>query len=210
MGNVRRSAAFEHDRQIAKAGRPVDHSEWLMNVQLVNATYNAGRNEICIPAAILGPPMFDPDADPADNYGGIGSVIGHELGHAFDDQGARYDAAGNLHDWWTEQDRKGFQHRADQLIDQYNNFEPRALLGLRVNGSLTVGENIGRDQYGSDRLRTQLRRRADARRGRLDRSTAASCQLRPDLADEGAARTPAGVPGARPPRAAGVPGQRCP
>ena len=142
MGNVRRAAAFEHDRQIAKAGRPVDQSEWLMNVQLVNAIYNAGRNEICIPAAILGPPMFDPEADLAVNYGGIGSVIGHELGHAFDDQGSRYDAAGNLHDWWTEQDRKGFQRRADKLIDQYNNFEPRALPGEKVNGSLTVGENI--------------------------------------------------------------------
>jgi putative endopeptidase len=142
MGNVRRAAAFEHDRQIAKAGRPVDRSEWLMNVQLVNASYNAGRNEICIPAAILGPPIFDPDADPAYNYGGIGSVIGHELGHAFDDKGARYDAAGNLHDWWTEQDGKRFQQRADQLMDQYNSFEPRALPGVRVNGSLTVGENI--------------------------------------------------------------------
>ncbi len=182
MGNVRRAAAFEHDRQIAKAGRPVDHSEWLMNVQLVNAIYNAGRNEICIPAAILGPPMFDPDADPADNYGGIGSVIGHELGHAFDDQGARYDAAGNLHDWWTEQDRKGFQQRADQLIDQYNNFEPRALPGVRVNGSLTVGENIA-DLGGISMALTayelSMAGGPGARRGRLDRSTAASWPVTP-------------------------------
>jgi putative endopeptidase len=143
MGNVRCATAAETDRQLAKIGRPVDRDEWFMTPQTVNAYYNPGTNEICFPAAILRPPFFDPDADDAYNYGGIGAVIGHEIGHGFDDQGSQYDGEGNLVDWWTEDDRSGFTARADKLIAQYNAFEPRDLPGRKVNGALTVGENIG-------------------------------------------------------------------
>lgn len=143
LGNVRQGYEFETDRQLAKIASPVDRDEWLMYPQTVNAYYNPGTNEICFPAAILQPPFFDPDADPALNYGGIGAVIGHEIGHGFDDQGAQYDGEGNLHDWWTEQDKAGFKERSDKLIEQYNELEPRALPGSKVNGALTVGENIG-------------------------------------------------------------------
>jgi endothelin-converting enzyme/putative endopeptidase len=143
LGNVRRGAAFETDRQFGKLGGPVDRDEWLMYPQDVNAYYNPGTNEICFPAAILQPPFFDPEADPALNYGGIGAVIGHEIGHGFDDQGAQYDGEGNLHDWWTAEDKAGFRERADRLIAQYDQLEPRALPGHKVNGGLTVGENIG-------------------------------------------------------------------
>jgi putative endopeptidase len=114
-----------------------------MTPQTVNAYYNPGINEICFPAAILRAPFFDPDADEAANYGGIGAVIGHEIGHGFDDQGSQYDGEGNLVDWWTDEDRAGFTAKADKLIEQYNAFEPRALPGHKVNGALTVGENIG-------------------------------------------------------------------
>ena len=143
VGNLRRAQAFETDRQLAKLGAPVDRDEWLMTPQTVNAYYNPGTNEICFPAAILRPPFFDPDADPAFNYGGIGAVIGHEIGHGFDDQGSQYDGEGNLVDWWTDEDRAAFRARADKLIAQYDGFEPRALPGHHVNGALTVGENIG-------------------------------------------------------------------
>jgi endothelin-converting enzyme/putative endopeptidase len=143
LGNVRRGAAYETARQLAKLGSPVDRDEWLMYPQTVNAYYSPGTNEICFPAAILQPPFFDPDADPALNYGGIGAVIGHEIGHGFDDQGSQYDGEGNLHDWWTAEDKAGFRQRADKLIAQYDALEPRALQGSTVNGGLTVGENIG-------------------------------------------------------------------
>ncbi|MGD9894847.1 MAG: M13 family metallopeptidase [Dehalococcoidia bacterium] len=143
LGNVRRAAAFEVDRQLRKIGAPVDRDEWLMTPQTVNAYYLPGANEICFPAAILQPPFFEAGADPALNYGGIGAVIGHEIGHGFDDQGSQYDGAGNLVNWWTDADRAHFQERADTLIAQYNGFEPRAMPGHRVNGALTVGENIG-------------------------------------------------------------------
>jgi predicted metalloendopeptidase len=143
FGNVRRARAFETDRQLAKIGTPVDRDEWLMTPQTVNAYYNPVTNEICFPAAILRPPFFDPDADPALNYGGIGAVIGHEIGHGFDDQGSQYDGDGNLVEWWTDDDRARFTERADRLIAQYNEFEPRDLPGKKVNGALTVGENIG-------------------------------------------------------------------
>lgn len=143
VGNVLRLRAFESDRQIAKLGSPVDRDEWFMAPQTVNAYYNPGLNEICFPAAILQTPFFDPGADDAANYGGIGAVIGHEIGHGFDDQGSRYDGDGNLVDWWTEDDRARFQERADKLIAQYDGLEPRALPGKKVNGALTVGENIG-------------------------------------------------------------------
>jgi putative endopeptidase len=120
FGNVRRARAFETDRQLAKIGSPVDRDEWLMTPQTVNAYYNSGTNEICFPAAILRPPFFDPDADPALNYGGIGAVIGHEIGHGFDDQGSQYDGDGNTVDWGTDDDRARFTERADRLIAQYN------------------------------------------------------------------------------------------
>lgn len=143
LGNVRRSSAFETDRQLRKLGSPVDRDEWFMTPQTVNAYYNPGGNEICFPAGILRPPFFQAGADPALNYGGIGAVIGHEIGHGFDDQGSRYDGDGNLVNWWTDDDRARFKVRADKLIAQYDTFEPRSMPGHRVNGALTVGENIG-------------------------------------------------------------------
>jgi endothelin-converting enzyme/putative endopeptidase len=141
--NVAAANAFETRRQLAKIGAPVDRDEWLMLPQTVNAYYRPGMNEICFPAAILQKPFFSPDAEPAENYGGIGAVIGHEIGHGFDDQGAQYDGAGNLHDWWTPDDKAAFQVKAQALIEQYNGFSPRNLPGEHVNGALTVGENIG-------------------------------------------------------------------
>jgi len=143
IANVASSAAFETDRQLAKIGSPVDRDEWFMLPQTVNAYYNPGTNEICFPAGILQKPFFAPDADPAENYGGIGAVIGHEIGHGFDDQGAQYDGVGNLNDWWTADDKAAFELKSKALIEQYNAFEPRQLPGEHVNGALTVGENIG-------------------------------------------------------------------
>jgi len=143
VGNVRRATAFEVDRELAKIGQPVDRDEWLMTPQMVNAYYNPTTNEICFPAAILQPPFFDPDADAALNYGGIGAVIGHEIGHGFDDQGSQYDGSGTLTHWWTDDDRARFTERADKLIAQYDELEPLALPGSKVNGAMTVGENIG-------------------------------------------------------------------
>ena len=143
IGNARAAAAFETDRELRKIGAPVDRDEWFMYPQQVNAYYNPGTNEICFPAAILQVPFFDVDAEPAENYGGIGSVIGHEIGHGFDDQGSQFDEVGNLNEWWTEEDRAAFKERSDKLIEQYDGFEPRDLPGERVNGALTVGENIG-------------------------------------------------------------------
>jgi endothelin-converting enzyme/putative endopeptidase len=143
VGNARRAAAFETDRQLHKIGSPVDRDEWFMLPQMVNAYYNPGTNEICFPAGILEKPFFDPRADAAENYGGIGAVIGHEVGHGFDDQGSQYDENGNLNEWWTEDDRAAFKVRSDRLIKQYDGFSPRSLPGEHVNGALTVGENIG-------------------------------------------------------------------
>ncbi len=142
-GNVRRGSAAEHDREFEKLGGPVDRGEWFMTPQTVNAYYNPGMNEIVFPAAILQPPFFDPDADDAANYGGIGAVIGHEIGHGFDDQGSKYDGDGNLVNWWTDQDREEFGKRTAKLIAQYSEFEPKALPGKKVNGDFTIGENIG-------------------------------------------------------------------
>jgi endothelin-converting enzyme len=127
--------------QLNKAGKPIDPEEWGMTPQTVNAYYNPVRNEIVFPAAILQPPFFDMEADDAVNYGGIGGVIGHEMGHGFDDQGRRYDAKGQLRDWWTAKDGEEFTRRAKGLVDQYSSME--ALPGLKVNGELTLGENIG-------------------------------------------------------------------
>ena len=143
IGNARRAAAFEHDRQLAKIGSPVDRDEWHMLPQTVNAYYNPGTNEICFPAAILQRPFFDAEADPAENYGGIGAVIGHEIGHGFDDQGSEFDEKGNLNEWWSEADKSAFKERSDKLIAQYDGLHPRNLPDEKVNGSLTVGENIG-------------------------------------------------------------------
>ncbi|WP_020172592.1 M13 family metallopeptidase [Gordonia polyisoprenivorans] len=144
IGNVARAASFEQDREFAKIGAPVDRDEWFMTPQTVNAYYNPGMNEIVFPAAILQPPFFDPDADDAANYGGIGAVIGHEIGHGFDDQGAKYDGDGNLVNWWSDADRAEFSTRTRTLIDQYNEFTPEGLdEKYKVNGEFTIGENIG-------------------------------------------------------------------
>lgn len=143
-GNYQRGYAVNHDRELAKLGGPVDKDEWFMTPQTVNAYYNPGMNEIVFPAAILQPPFFDPEADDAANYGGIGAVIGHEIGHGFDDQGAKYDGDGNLVDWWTDTDRTEFGARTKALIEQYDAYTPRGLAGdHHVNGAFTVGENIG-------------------------------------------------------------------
>jgi putative endopeptidase len=143
LGNVLAATAFETDRELNKIGSPVDRDEWFMLPQTVNAYYNPGTNEICFPAGILQKPFFDADADPAENYGGIGAVIGHEVGHGFDDQGAQYDGLGNLNDWWTAEDKAAFEVKSKALIEQYDGYEPRDLPGEHVNGALTVGENIG-------------------------------------------------------------------
>jgi putative endopeptidase len=143
LGNVLSANAFETRRQLAKIGAPVDREEWLMLPQTVNAYYRPGMNEICFPAAILQKPFFSPDAEMCENYGGIGAVIGHEVGHGFDDQGAQYDGAGNLEDWWTPEDKARFEEKSKALIAQYDAFSPRDLPGEHVNGALTVGENIG-------------------------------------------------------------------
>jgi putative endopeptidase len=143
-GNYRRGCAVSSDRELAKLGGPVDRDEWFMTPQTVNAYYNPGMNEIVFPAGILQPPFFDPDIDDAANYGGIGAVIGHEIGHGFDDQGAKYDGDGNLVDWWTDDDRAEFGTRTKALIEQYEVYTPRGLEnGHHVNGAFTVGENIG-------------------------------------------------------------------
>ena len=143
LGNVRRAAAFELARDLNRIGEPVDRTEWHMTPQTVNAYYNPGMNEIVFPAAILQPPFFDPQADDAANYGGIGGVIGHEIGHGFDDQGSKYDGDGRLSDWWTDQDRAAFDRLTETLIAQYSALEPAQLPGHHVNGALTVGENVG-------------------------------------------------------------------
>jgi putative endopeptidase len=140
VGNVMRSRVVEADRELNKLGRPIDRDEWGMTPQTINAYYNPEMNEIVFPAAILQPPFFDANADDAVNYGGIGAVIGHEISHGFDDQGAQYDGKGNLRDWWTASDHKNFKAKTAMLVNQYNAFEP--LPGYHVNGELTLGENI--------------------------------------------------------------------
>jgi predicted metalloendopeptidase len=141
VGNVQRATAFEWNRMLAKLGKPVDRDEWHMTPQTVNAYYAANMNEIVFPAAILQPPFFNLAADDAVNYGGIGAVIGHEIGHGFDVQGSKWDGAGNLANWWTPADRAEFDKRGAALAAQYDRFEP--FPGFKVNGRFTLGENIG-------------------------------------------------------------------
>lgn len=140
VGNVWRSAKFEHDYEMAKLGGPIDREEWFMSPQTVNAYYNPEMNEIVFPAAILQPPFFTMAADDAVNYGGIGAVIGHEISHGFDDKGSQYDGEGNLRNWWTEADHEAFDERTSALVAQYAEYEPVA--GHHLNGELTLGENI--------------------------------------------------------------------
>ena len=141
--NVIATSAWGTDRELEKIGKPVDRDEWFMLPQTVNAYYNPGTNEICFPAGILQKPFFAPDAEVAENYGGIGAVIGHEVGHGFDDQGAQFDPLGNLNDWWTAEDKAAFEVKTKALVAQYDGFSPRDLPDEHVNGQLTVGENIG-------------------------------------------------------------------
>lgn len=152
VANMQAAALYEWGFQLSKAGKPVDKGEWLMNPQTVNAYYEPSMNVIVFPAAILQPPFFNPDAEDAANYGGIGAVIGHEIGHGFDDQGAQYDGDGVLNDWWTADDKANFEKRTKALIKQYNAFVPTQLdekyadepdKAPHVNGALTIGENIG-------------------------------------------------------------------
>jgi putative endopeptidase len=164
FGNLLRSAAYEHRREARKLGRPIDRTEWGMYPQTVNAYCNFGMNEIVFPAAILQPPFFELFADDAINYGSIGSVIGHEITHAFDDQGSKFDGKGNMKSWWTDTDRKDFMKKADLVKKQFDQY--RVADGVAVNGQLTLGENIadlGGASIAYDAYQLQL-----ARTGRKD------------------------------------------
>ena len=157
LANVRAGAAFEHDYQLSKIGRPADRAEWVTTPQTVNAFYNPVVNDITFPAAILQPPFYDPQADAAENFGAIGAVIGHEIGHGFDDQGSRYDGHGNLNAWWTDADRARFEELTSKLVVQFDGLVPTVLRSAEgadgaestgegvtgVNGEFTLGENIG-------------------------------------------------------------------
>jgi putative endopeptidase len=142
LGNVRASDEFDFLREIGKIGKPIDRDEWFMLPQTINAYYNPGFNEIVFPAAILQFPFFDEGRDAAANYGAIGAVIGHEIGHGFDDQGSKFDGDGRLLDWWTADDKAAFEKRTASLIEQYDALVPKGL-EQHVNGALTIGENIG-------------------------------------------------------------------
>jgi putative endopeptidase len=143
LGNVRATNEFEFQRELGKIGKPLDRDEWFMTPQTINAYYNPGFNEIVFPAAILQFPFFDENRDAAANYGAIGAVIGHEIGHGFDDQGSKYDGDGRLTDWWTTEDRAAFEKLTASLIAQYDALAPRQVPEHHVNGALTIGENIG-------------------------------------------------------------------
>lgn len=148
IANVRAGHAFNHQYHISHLGKPSNKEEWLTTPQTVNAFYNPVKNDITFPAAILRPPFFDPEADMAGNFGAIGAVIGHEIGHGFDDQGSKYDGDGNLNSWWTDEDRAAFTQLTEKLIAQYDGLIPtglkqRGMSEHRVNGALTLGENIG-------------------------------------------------------------------
>lgn len=141
VGNIMRANQFQYELGVGKLGGPIQKHEWGMTPQTVNAYYNPAMNEVVFPAAILQPPFFNMEADDAVNYGAIGTVIGHEMGHGFDDQGSKYDADGNLSNWWTDSDREEFKIRTQALVDQYSKFA--VFDDLNVNGELTLGENIG-------------------------------------------------------------------
>jgi len=144
VGNIKRVTSWGLDREMKKIGSPIDREEWFMTPQTVNAYYNPGFNEIVFPAAILQPPFFSLESDDAVNFGAIGAVIGHEIGHGFDDQGSKYDGDGALSSWWTDEDRKAFEERTASLISQFNELSPEQLSDEhKVNGELTIGENIG-------------------------------------------------------------------
>lgn len=143
LGNAHRSQSVEVDRELDKIGQPIDRDEWYMTPQTVNAYYNPTMNEIVFPAAILQHPFFSVDADDAVNYGAIGAVIGHEIGHGFDDQGSQYDGTGALRNWWTDADRAAFEVMTASLFEQYGELSPEGADGQKVNGELTIGENIG-------------------------------------------------------------------
>ncbi|WP_104128801.1 M13 family metallopeptidase [Cryobacterium sp. Y57] len=143
ISNVKAAGEFEFQRELGKIGKPLDRDEWFMTPQTINAYYNPGFNEIVFPAAILQFPFFDDARDPAANYGAIGAVIGHEIGHGFDDQGSKYDGDGRLTDWWTAEDKAAFELRTTALIAQFEGLTPQAIPGHTVNGALTIGENIG-------------------------------------------------------------------
>ncbi len=143
LANARAALTFSIDHELAKLGGPIDRGEWFMTPQTVNAYYNPTMNEIVFPAAILQPPFFDAEADDAVNYGAIGAVIGHEIGHGFDDQGAQFDGSGALRDWWTADDKAEFEKLTKALVDQYSALSPSGADGKKINGALTIGENIG-------------------------------------------------------------------
>ncbi len=209
VADIHSAEAFDWNRQLARLDAPVDRSEWYMTAPTNNAYYDPSLNEIAFPAGVLQPPYFDPNADDAANYGAIGATIGHEMSHAFDDQGSKYDAAGRLRNWWTAEDRRNFDARTRQLALQYDRYE--ALPGLHVNGKLTLGENIA-DLAGRGHRQQGLSpgpgRQAGAGAQRLQRRPALLHRLRPELAGDlergaGAAhRTlgraqPLGLPGQR-------------
>ena len=143
LSNVRATTEYEFARELAKIGKPIDRDEWFMTPQTINAYYNPGFNEIVFPAAILQHPFFDEKRDAAANYGAIGAVIGHEIGHGFDDQGSKYDGDGRLTDWWTAEDKAAFEKLTASLIAQYDALAPHQVPDHHVNGALTIGENIG-------------------------------------------------------------------
>jgi putative endopeptidase len=143
LGNIQRINAFQHAYELDKLSKPVDKAEWHMTPQTVNAYYNPFGNEIVFPAAILQTPFFNPDVDLAVNYGAIGSVIGHEIGHGFDDQGSQFDGDGNVSNWWTDDDRAAFEKQTAKLVEQYNELSPVSTPDMKVNGAFTLGENIG-------------------------------------------------------------------
>jgi putative endopeptidase len=143
LGNMLAAADWRYQDMISQLGQPIDKTEWFMLPQTVNAYYSPNRNEIVFPAAILQPPFFNIDADPAVNYGAIGSVIGHEMGHGFDDQGSKSDGDGVLRDWWTQADKEAFVAKTDALVDQYNQFCPLDGGKTCINGRLGLGENTG-------------------------------------------------------------------
>ena len=185
FGNAERANLWEWHRELDRLDKPVDRDEWQMQVSDVNAYYNPLNNEIVFPAAILQPPFFDPNADDAVNYGGIGVVIGHEMSHGFDDQGRKFGPDGSLKDWWTPADASAFKERAKRLVAEFSRFE--ALPGLYVKGENTLGENIG-DLGGLNialpRLPRQLERPEATRTRRADRRSTFLSVVRAGLALE--------------------------